>query len=225
MTQNAPAGWYADPENPAQQRYWDGAVWAQTVVSNPPTGFSPHDLASPDAPPGDDPEQSPESTGAPMPGSTGTIMTPALKMLIEILLWPLVAAVNTVVAYVLLLAVLQIMRGPLPANYYLVAQWTAWILMVPFVTATMKYIVFWARGPYLGQLARTCLVVLLTQGLSKITWLTVNLLSPPSTTGNVCAIALVWIVSFVGFKYFVFRKSTLGRQYLYRVSVESKAIG
>ena len=25
-----PAGWYPDPENPAQQRYWDGKQWSRT---------------------------------------------------------------------------------------------------------------------------------------------------------------------------------------------------
>ena len=25
-----PVGWYPDPENPAQQRYWDGKQWSQT---------------------------------------------------------------------------------------------------------------------------------------------------------------------------------------------------
>jgi len=27
-TNNPPAGWYPDPQNPMQQRYWDGVVWA-----------------------------------------------------------------------------------------------------------------------------------------------------------------------------------------------------
>lgn len=29
MTQPVPAGWYPDPTNPAQQRYWDGAAWTE----------------------------------------------------------------------------------------------------------------------------------------------------------------------------------------------------
>lgn len=32
MTQSVPAGWYPDPENPAQQRYWDGAAWTESVA-------------------------------------------------------------------------------------------------------------------------------------------------------------------------------------------------
>ena len=39
MTQAAPAGWYSGPENPTQQRYWDGAAWTQSVNTGP---LNPH---------------------------------------------------------------------------------------------------------------------------------------------------------------------------------------
>jgi type IV pilus assembly protein PilA len=29
----APAGWYADPQNPAAQRYWDGGQWTEHVAA------------------------------------------------------------------------------------------------------------------------------------------------------------------------------------------------
>ena len=29
MAEPTPAGWYPDPENPGQQRYWDGTAWAE----------------------------------------------------------------------------------------------------------------------------------------------------------------------------------------------------
>jgi uncharacterized RDD family membrane protein YckC len=29
--QSTPAGWYPDPQNPAQQRYWDGAAWSEAT--------------------------------------------------------------------------------------------------------------------------------------------------------------------------------------------------
>src|SRR6056297_1763275 len=35
-----PAGWYPDPYNPAQQRYWDGREWD---LSTPAFGFAPAD--------------------------------------------------------------------------------------------------------------------------------------------------------------------------------------
>ena len=31
-----PAGWYPDPQNPGQQRYWDGSAWAAAAPSAPP---------------------------------------------------------------------------------------------------------------------------------------------------------------------------------------------
>ena len=32
----APAGWYPDPQNPGQQRYWDGSAWGATAPAAPP---------------------------------------------------------------------------------------------------------------------------------------------------------------------------------------------
>lgn len=29
--QNTPAGWYPDPQNPGQQRYWDGTTWSEAT--------------------------------------------------------------------------------------------------------------------------------------------------------------------------------------------------
>lgn len=50
MTKTAPAGWYPDPENPAQQRYWDGATWTQNVAPlSPSDDASPHGTAQPAA--------------------------------------------------------------------------------------------------------------------------------------------------------------------------------
>jgi uncharacterized RDD family membrane protein YckC len=32
MTESStPAGWYPDPQNPGQQRYWDGTAWTESV--------------------------------------------------------------------------------------------------------------------------------------------------------------------------------------------------
>ena len=41
----APAGWYADPQNPGQQRYWSGTAWA---APGPPPPYAPY----PQYPPG-----------------------------------------------------------------------------------------------------------------------------------------------------------------------------
>lgn len=34
---SAPAGWYPDPQNPGQQRYWDGSAWSSAVPAAPTT--------------------------------------------------------------------------------------------------------------------------------------------------------------------------------------------
>jgi hypothetical protein len=43
-TSSIPAGWYPNPENPAQQRWWDGAQWTEHV--SPPAGGSPQPAAA-----------------------------------------------------------------------------------------------------------------------------------------------------------------------------------
>lgn len=49
--QAAPAGWYPDPENPTQQRYWDGAAWTPNVAPASPSEYAPQDLADPGSTP------------------------------------------------------------------------------------------------------------------------------------------------------------------------------
>ncbi|MDZ4169065.1 MAG: DUF2510 domain-containing protein [Coriobacteriia bacterium] len=47
---NAPAGWYPDPENPGQQRYWNGAAWTQDfapTASIPSQPVAPAQAAAP----------------------------------------------------------------------------------------------------------------------------------------------------------------------------------
>lgn len=36
-----PAGWYADPSEPAQQRWWNGAVWTEQTYAAPAVGTLP----------------------------------------------------------------------------------------------------------------------------------------------------------------------------------------
>ncbi len=39
--QNAAPGWYPNPENPAQQRYWDGTAWTEHIAPLNPSGVAP----------------------------------------------------------------------------------------------------------------------------------------------------------------------------------------
>jgi len=50
QTPGAPAGWYPDPQNPGQQRYWDGSSWAAAPA--------PSSAPAPSAPPGSAPTTS-----------------------------------------------------------------------------------------------------------------------------------------------------------------------
>jgi hypothetical protein len=43
----APAGWYADPQNPGQQRYWSGTAW----TTGPPPPYPPYPQYPPGVPP------------------------------------------------------------------------------------------------------------------------------------------------------------------------------
>lgn len=71
-----PAGWYEDPEQPGQQRYWDGSSWTEhrapgaQVAPNPPP--APEAGAAPTPPPtATTPPTPPPPTGAPVPPPPG----------------------------------------------------------------------------------------------------------------------------------------------------------
>src|SRR4051812_3363545 len=53
---NSPrSGWYPNPENPAEQRYWDGSAWTDHVAplhaAEPTVTLPPRELPPPPAPP------------------------------------------------------------------------------------------------------------------------------------------------------------------------------
>jgi hypothetical protein len=74
---NAPAGWYPDPQNPGQQRYWDGNAWVDPVAPVPQQ--SEPAAVAPNAPAADTVTEQPDDTGdAPvMPHEDAAMAQPA----------------------------------------------------------------------------------------------------------------------------------------------------
>ena len=46
MSENVPAGWYPDPQDPASIRWWDGAQWTSHVQPRPDVGASGETIAA-----------------------------------------------------------------------------------------------------------------------------------------------------------------------------------
>ena len=131
----------------------------------------------------------------------------------------LVGVVNTAISYVLFLALLGLLGsslgshgtatgliGILARNYYLVAQWLGWVLMVPVSTTTMKYFAFRSGGKLRHQIPRAYLIYLPAQGLSSLLlWLTVRVIGMSPPVGQFITIVVTTIFSYLGHKYFTFR--------------------
>jgi len=121
---------------------------------------------------------------------------------------------NTAFSYFVFLVALALF-GPLlrgvalpliSLNYFLIIQWACWILQVPVSTLTMKYWAFRRGGHWAGQVFRAYFVYL--PGLwvsSAILWSTVRLLHLPPAIGQLFAIAVTTVLSYLGHKYFTFR--------------------
>jgi len=138
----------------------------------------------------------------------------------EKLRYLIVGVCNTAVSYAMFLLLLAVLGPRLQSlsdssvdllaqighGYYVVVQWITWVLMVPVSTTTMKYFAFRSSGNLLHQIGRGYLVYLPAQGLSSlILWLTVRVagFSPP--VGQLVAIMVTTIFSYLGHKYFTFR--------------------
>jgi len=132
----------------------------------------------------------------------------------------LVGVVNTAISYVLFLVLLGVMGSTLGSyaetstglvallarNYYLVAQWLGWVLMVPVSTTTMKYFAFRSGGKLRHQIPRAYVIYLPAQGLSSLLlWLTVRVIGMSPPAGQFITILVTTIFSYLGHKYFTFR--------------------
>ena len=92
---------------------------------------------------------------------------------------------------------------------HLFIQWIMWVLSVPFGALTLKYFAFRAEGAYLPQALKAYVVYLpaqlVTSGLLAFFTLIVGL---HPLLGQLFAIVIAVIVSYLGHKYFTFRTST-----------------
>jgi putative flippase GtrA len=138
----------------------------------------------------------------------------------EKLRYLVVGVINTAFSYVLFLVLLAVLGPairtlesstvPLLAqighSYYLVVQWVGWVLMVPVSTTTMKYFAFRSGGSLRRQIPRAYLIYLPAQGLSSlILWFTVRVAHLSPQVGQLIAIVVTTIFSYLGHKYFTFR--------------------
>lgn len=131
-----------------------------------------------------------------------------------------VGAFNTAFGYTLFLAVLALTRLALRAlahvdvpyviehNYFLIAQWTAWVMSVPVGTLTLKHFVFHGTGRTAHEIRRAYFVYFPgTVASSVLLWLTVHTLGLAPEIGQLITIlAVVWM-SYLGHKYFTFGDS------------------
>jgi putative flippase GtrA len=91
--------------------------------------------------------------------------------------------------------------------YYLVVGWVGWVFAVPQSTVTMKYFVFRSRGKLLHEIWRAYFIYLPAQGLGTvILWFMVQILGMSPPIGSLTTIVVTTIFSYVGHKYFTFRK-------------------
>jgi len=92
---------------------------------------------------------------------------------------------------------------------YLLIQWIMWALSVPFGAFTLKYFAFRAEGAYLPQALRAYVVYLPAQLIASglLAFFTLALGLHP-LLGQLFALTIAIIVSYLGHKYFTFRTST-----------------
>jgi putative flippase GtrA len=91
-------------------------------------------------------------------------------------------------------------------HLYIVVFWLVWVIAVVHSTATMKYFAFRSPGPFWRQVPKAYLIYLPAQGLSTaVLWATVQLLHLSPRVGQILAIFISTVFSYLGHKYFTFR--------------------
>lgn len=156
-----------------------------------------------------------EVAGTPAPGS---VLGRLNERHGEKLRYLVVGAWNTAFGYAAFLLALRFLGPPLQAlsgsafaewasrYYYIIVQWTVWVVTVVSATAAMKYFAFRSKGRLLHQVGRAYLVYLPAQGLSSgILWLTVRVMGLTPAVGQLVTIAFATVFSYLGHKYFTFK--------------------
>lgn len=120
---------------------------------------------------------------------------------------------NTLVSFALFALAIRFAAPPLERvtgldhrTVAIVLQWTVWVVSVVHSTVMMKYFAFRSRGRLGGQILRAYLVYLPAQGLSSVVlWLAMTVLALGAVAGQLCAIVVATVFSYLGHKYFTFR--------------------
>ena len=133
----------------------------------------------------------------------------------------MVGAWNTVFSYVLFIGLLALLGSTLQAlskstfpamavvgrNYYVLIQWVARVLAVPPNTLTMRHFVFRSGGNWRHQIVRAYFVYLPAQVLSSVVLLlAVRVAHLTPQVGQIVAVTVVIIFTYLGHKYFTFRE-------------------
>lgn len=120
---------------------------------------------------------------------------------------------NTVFSYALFFLLIRLFASPLEAasrlDYKAVAlilQWVGWVVAVVQSTVTMKYFAFRSSGHVGKQILRAYFIYLPAQGLSSlILYGAMQVLGLSALIGQLFAVFVTTIFSYVGHKYFTFR--------------------
>ena len=131
-----------------------------------------------------------------------------------------VGTLNTVMGYVVFLCALWLLRlaggsritDALPlgvqGNYFIVAQWLAWVLSVPIGTLALRRWVFRSGHARIAAIGRAYAVYLPAVLLnSALLWIAVQVIGLPPELGQLLAAAIVAVFSYIGHKHFTFGTS------------------
>ena len=120
---------------------------------------------------------------------------------------------NTAFSYALFFALIWLFARPVELattlDYKAVAiilQWMSWVFAVVQSTVTMKYLAFRSKGHLGRQIVRAYFIYLPAQALSSlILYGAMRMLGLSALVGQLLAIIVTTIFSYIGHKYFTFR--------------------